>query len=300
MKDKVLKSILDNISYPVALEDVEGNVLYKNEAFHFVEPECVLKKTIETDGEKYFLLYSEENCSRLQQDFLSTLSHELRTPLTSIRGFADTMLMSADKLSKDQTNKFLKIIRNQADRLTRLLENLLEVSSFANNNKLVFKEINFEKFIYPIVLIFEKKYPDRIYKTNISSKLPPVWADADCLEQIMSNLIDNASKYSSSGSTITIEAKFFDNSIDIKVIDQAVLIPSAFLDKIFNKFSRIDNPLTRKVEGSGLGLFITKTLTEKMNGKVYAQNYENGNIFTLSLPVSNIETQLSSKIKGEQ
>ena len=86
--------------------------------------------------------------------------------------------------------------------------------------------------------------------------------------------------------------------IEIKVIDEGVKIPQSHLEKIFNKFSRIDNPLTRKVEGSGLGLYITKALTEQMNGSIKAENYENGNIFTLTLPACSVEKQLEEKIKG--
>lgn len=299
MKNDFYKSILDNLNYPVAIEDLTGKIVYKNAAFKEEFYENCEKTNIKIDEIQYKLLtYNTPN--QVHRDFVSTVSHELRTPLTSIRGFADTMLMSQDKLSKEQTNKFLQIIRNQSDRLTRLVENLLEISNISRKESLVFKEIDFSKFLSPIIMMFERKYPNRNYETIFAPNLPFIWADSDHLEQIMTNLIDNASKYSQDGATVTIKASFKDNNIEIKVIDEAVIIPPTHLEKIFNKFSRIDNPLTRKVDGSGLGLYITKALTEQMDGSIKAENYENGNIFTLTLPACNVETQLGSKIKGDK
>ncbi|MCR4881070.1 MAG: hypothetical protein K6A44_03865 [bacterium] len=299
MNDNLYKSILDNIPYPVAIQELTGDILYQNSAYSNSDAANIQKKEIELGRAKYILLTKENDQNQSHQDFVSTVSHELRTPLTSIRGFADTMLMSQDKLSKEQTNKFLQIIRNQSDRLTRLVENLLEVSNISKKENLVFKEIVFEKFLAPLILMFERKYPNRNYETFFTRNIPNVWADADHLEQIMTNLIDNASKYSQDGSTVTIKTAYKNGNIEIKVIDEGVIIPSTHLDKIFNKFSRIDNPLTRKVEGSGLGLYITKALVEQMNGTIKAENYENGNIFTLTLPACSVEGQLEAKLKGD-
>ena len=300
MKDNLFKCVLDNLPYPIALKDVTGLVVYKNSFFENINPEDCEKKDIEVDGVQYTLLMQKNLENTAHNDFISTVSHELRTPLTSIRGFADTMLASQDKLTKDQTNKFLQIIRNQSDRLTRLVENLLEVSNMSKKTRLIFKEIDFEKFLSPLIMIFERKYPNKNYETFFTPNLPYIWADADLLEQILTNLIDNASKYSEENTTVTIKSAFKGNNVEIKIIDEGVKIPQTHLEKIFNKFSRIDNPLTRKVEGSGLGLYITKALTEQMNGSIKAENYEKGNIFTLTLPAYNIETQLESKVIGEK
>jgi len=255
-------------------------------------------QTLEFKGEKY-LFYFENSLAQSQQDFISTVSHELRTPLTSIRGFADTMLMAQDKLSKEQATKFLTIIRNQADRLTRLVSSLLTVSTIDKKQSFVLKGIDFNSFIQPVITIFEKKYFNKRYELIIPNNLPQIYADSDILEQIMTNLLDNASKYSNENSIITVKALFSDNKIQIQVIDEGIIIPADKLDKIFDKFSRIDNPLTRKTEGSGLGLFITKSLVEKLGGSIKAENYEKGNIFTLFLKPVSIEQQILSKIKGD-
>ena len=308
------KSILNLVSLPLCLCDKDGFVIFANLAFKdkidiskinslqeietLFSSKCEVKE-IKISQNTYKIVTIEENENQVHQDFVSTVSHELRTPLTSIRGFADTMLLSSDKLSQEQRQKFLTIIRNQADRLTRLVENLLEVSNISKKDKLIFKEIDFANFIAPIITIFERKYPLCDFEILISPNLPALWVDSDALEQIITNLIDNAAKYSHENSTITIKANYVNDFIEIKIFDEAEKIPVNQLEKIFNKFSRIDNPLTRKVEGSGLGLFITKALTQKLNGRVFAQNYEKGNIFTLELPLSSVEKQLETKISGE-
>jgi len=297
MNSEFFKGILENIDFHLCLMDKDGKLVYSNSDEK--DFSTYSKKHIEIDGQEYILL-TKNDVTKIQEEFINTVSHELRTPLTSIRGFADTMLSSADMLSKEQQNKFLSIIKNQAERLTRLVENLLEVSNITRKATPILKEINFKNFISPIITIFERKYPNTYFETNISDNLPELWADSDILEQIMTNLIDNAAKYSQDNAKVIVKAELSGANIAIKTIDEAVKIPEEQLGKIFNKFARIDNPLTRKVEGSGLGLYITKTLVTKLNGIIKAENYEKGNIFTVILPISTVEKQLGSKIRGDK
>jgi len=236
-------------------------------------------------------------------DFVSTVSHELRTPLTSIKGFADTLLTAGDKLDKEQQMRFIGIIKSQIDRLARLVENLLTVSRLeSKKDKSIYKAINFKEFITGILRGIAPKSQDHQINTEITPGLPAIWADSDKLEQIMTNLIDNAVKYSGIGTTITIQAGYSPDNADfaeIKVRDQGIGIPKDQLSKIFTKFSRIDNPLTRQVQGTGLGLYITKTLVESMGGKISADSDENGSVFTIKLPVATPEKHASQKLINE-
>ncbi len=299
MNEDFFKNILSNLEDKICICDKDNNVLYSNffDGKTFEQNEDFSCKSFNFENKEY-KIFSKNNSSLNQAhlDFISTVSHELRTPLTSIRGFADTMLASGDKLSKEQTEKFLNIIRNQSDRLTRLVENLLEISNFSRKDNVILKSINFETFINPLIMIFERKYKNHSYKVNIQKNLPPIWADSDNLEQIMTNLIDNASKYSFDNTEVVIEAKFIKNSIEISVTDIGEKLPNDAKEKIFNKFSRIDNPLTRKVQGSGLGLFITKNLTEKLNGTISAKNNDNGVTFILNIPCLIPEEQMNAKM----
>ncbi|MDD3013217.1 MAG: ATP-binding protein [Candidatus Gastranaerophilales bacterium] len=236
-------------------------------------------------------------------DFVSTVSHELRTPLTSIKGFADTLLTAGDKLDKEQQMRFIGIIKNQIDRLARLVENLLTVSRLeSKKDKSIYKAINFKDFIAGILRGIAPKAQEHEINTDITSGLPLIWADSDKFEQIMTNLIDNAVKYSKPGTTITIQAGFSSNNpdyVEIKVRDQGIGIPKDQLSKIFTKFSRIDNPLTRQVQGTGLGLYITKTLVESMGGKIAVDSGENGSVFIVRLPIATPEKHASQKLINE-
>lgn len=236
-----------------------------------------------------------------KQDFISTVSHELRTPLTSIRGFAQTMLTSWDALDDESKKKFIQIIEQQSNRLINLVENMLSVNKLQSfKDKFVYKNANANALIEPILQIIKHQYPNHIFETDFNKKIPLILIDIDKFQQIMTNLIENAAKYSNEGTKITIKTDFCDccDYISIKVTDEGIGIKQEDFDKIFSKFSRLDNPLTRKVQGSGLGLYITKTLVEKMNGKINVKSSENGTTFEVLLPVENIENQ-AKNIKGE-
>lgn len=232
------------------------------------------------------------------EDFISTVSHELRTPLTSIRGFSQTMLSSWDKLDDESKKKFLKIIEEQSNRLINLVENMLSVTKLqSERDTIILKEISIKPLIDTIVSIVKNQYQNRIFKIEINPNTPCVLADKDKFQQIMTNLIENAAKYSDENSTITIQTGFCQNCeyVSIKVTDKGVGIKEEDYDKIFNKFSRIDNPLTRKVQGSGLGLYITKNLVEKMGGKISVSSKNNLTTFEVLMPSANIERQARVK-----
>jgi two-component system phosphate regulon sensor histidine kinase PhoR len=238
-------------------------------------------------------------------DFVSTVSHEFRTPLTSIKGFADTLLRYGAGLDPEQQKRFISIIKHQADRLTRLVENLLTVSKLgAQKTPFIFRAISLKRTVERIVQSVEGKLSEpRIFNIHIADDLPEVWADPDKLEQVLLNLIDNAAKYSYPDSEVTITATLCPNDMDniqVDVADQGVGIPAEHLPTIFNKFSRIDNPLTREVEGTGLGLYITKSLTTAMGGRIsVSSEEETGTTFTVILPVATPERQAAARLADD-
>lgn len=234
------------------------------------------------------------------EDFISTVSHELRTPLTSIRGFSQTMLASWDKLDDESKKKFLKIIEEQSNRLINLVENMLSVTKLQSSKEmLILKETDIAPIVNTVVSIVKNQYKNRKFEVDINPKTPTVIVDRDKFMQIMTNLIENAAKYSNENSTVRIKSGFCKECefVSIKVIDNGIGISKEDFDKIFTKFSRIDNPLTRKVQGSGLGLYITKNLVEKMNGKISVESDNNETTFEILLPVCNLETLARAKCK---
>ena len=231
-----------------------------------------------------------------QRDFISTVSHELRTPLTSIRGFAQTMLSSWDLLDDESKKQFLKIIEEQSNRLIKLVENILAVSKSQSVENYVFKNIDTNSAIKAVLPVVQQQYSTKKIITDFNKNLPEILIDKDKFQQIIMNLVENACKYSHENTEIIIKTDFApDNMVSVKVIDEGEEIKEEDKEKIFEKFSRLDNPLTRSVQGSGLGLYITKTLVETMNGKISAESKNGITIFEVLMPICDIENQARAK-----
>lgn len=245
----------------------------------------------------------EKNIYELEQahiDFISTVSHELRTPLTSIRGFADTLLTSYDRLTPEQRKKFLLIIKEQSNRLINLVENLLTVSKMQSDKELmIYKKVDVIPFIESAVQMMRSQYKNYNYICTYGKNLPQILVDTDKFQQILLNLIDNASKYSPEGSNVCIDVSqnFNENTLIIKVIDHGIGISSGDIGKIFNKFSRVDSPLTRKIQGNGLGLYITKNLVEKMGGEISVQSSDKGSEFSVIFKAAAADDNRLTKVK---
>lgn len=222
------------------------------------------------------------------EDFISTVSHELRTPLTSIRGFSQTMLASWDKLDDASKKKFLQIIVEQSNRLINLVENMLSVTKLQDTT-VILKEVDIKPAIDTICSIVKNQHPDKNFLIKINA--PKILADKDKFQQVMTNLIENAGKYGDDNTTIKVTSNYCREYVSIKVTNIGIEIAQDDYARIFTKFSRIDNPLTRKVQGSGLGLYITKNLVEKMNGKISVQSANHQTTFEVLLPTANIERQ---------
>jgi len=230
-----------------------------------------------------------------QTEFVSTVSHELRTPLTSIKGFADTILRAGDRLDVSHQRRYVGIIKDQADRLTRLVEDLLAASRLESRKlQLTIRAIDLEEAIGRVCRNLDEKASNHHISVSVQPGTLPVWADADRLEQILTNLIDNAIKYSPPRTTVSICARNIGEDaelVEISVADQGVGIPEEHLPHIFSKFSRLDNPLVRQTEGTGLGLFITKALVLALGGQIRAASSVEGTEFTVELPAASLEEQ---------
>lgn len=230
-----------------------------------------------------------------QTEFVSTVSHELRTPLTSIKGFADTILRAGDRLDASQQRRYIGIIKDQADRLTRLVEDLLAVSRLESRKmQLTIRALPLEEAVNRVCQNLSDKAANHHIQIKIPPGLPAVWADADRLEQILTNLIDNAIKYSPAKTTVTITARSLHQEpemVEFHVTDQGGGISADYLPQIFNKFSRQDNPLTRQTEGTGLGLYITKSLVIALDGQISVTSVPGQTTFTVQVPAATLEQQ---------
>lgn len=237
-------------------------------------------------------------------DFISTVSHEFRTPLTSIKGFADTLLQYGGQLSEAEKQRFISIIKDQADRLIRLVENLLTVSTLEPDSlqkvDLSHRSVPLQRLVDKVIQGIQAKLraknsQPRHFNIEINPASLVVWGDPDRLEQILINLIDNAVKYSASSAPIYIQAHFLpedDSQIRIIVRDEGEGIPEELLPRIFTKFYRVKSPLKQDVEGTGLGLYIVQSLTQAMGGQIRAEStLGEGSRFILNLPAATPERQ---------
>ena len=229
----------------------------------------------------------------IQDEFISTVSHELRTPLTSIRGFSQTLLNSWDKIDENSKKKFVSIIEEQSNRLINLVENILTVSKI-NEDKPTFRGVNANSNIEKVVQLISQKYKEHKISLKLNKNLPLVRLDEDKFQQIMTNLVDNACKYSKPDKEIIIITSFYsEDKISIKVIDHGIGINPEDREKIFEKFVRLENHLTSSAQGNGLGLYITKNLVEAMGGNISVYSIPNiSTEFWLEFPFYNQEEAL--------
>lgn len=221
-----------------------------------------------------------------RSNLVDTVSHELRTPLTSIRGYTSRLLRTDIKIDEETKHKSLLIIKQQSERLSRMIEDLLVIPDIEgaklNINIEPVNLINIvEASIYSV-----KNIESREVEINIPNDFPLILADKDRLEQVMINLLGNANKYAYPDTTIKIEAKYDEDKATIKVINQSDYIEKQVLHTLFDKFIRIDDKTTRTTRGTGLGLYIVKGLVEAMNGSVHLKSTQD-NVFTAKviLPV---------------
>lgn len=252
--------------------------------------------------------FSEDTTlTQAHSDFVSTVSHEFRTPLTSIKGFADTLLSYGAQLPEEEKRRFINIIKDQADRLIRLVENLLTTSKLgASRIEMSYRPVPLQRLLDKVIHSIQAKTQaktgvERTIELSVKPTDLEAWADADRLEQILLNLVDNAVKYSPAGSTVHVQAELLptdESQLRITVRDEGAGIPEALLPKIFTKFYRVESPLKQEVEGTGLGLYITKSLTTAMGGQICAESAPGqGSTFTVTLPAATLERQASHRRK---
>ena len=225
---------------------------------------------------------------RVKTAFVSTVSHELRTPLTSIKGFVSTLLADADGYYDLATQReFYQIIDTECDRLTRLISDLLNVSRIEAGRALELnpKPVELPSLIEKVITA-QKSYTDKhTFKLDLDKDLPIVIADEDKIDQILTNLVSNAIKYSPDGGEITVAGHRNSDGVAVSILDQGVGIPKDHLPRIFDRFHRVDNTDTREVGGTGIGLYLVKHLVEAHGGEISVQSeMKKGSIFTFTLP----------------
>lgn len=206
--------------------------------------------------------------NEFRSNLLDTVSHELRTPLTSIQGYT-SRLMRQDIVIDDETKqKSLRIIREQSERLKRLIDDLLTIPDIEGMRlRTVNDNVNLEEVLEQAELLLRKRDGHEII-VNMDNDVTQVYADKGRLEQVFVNLYENAIKYAYPDTPILVNIKQHKNKAVIKIKNKCDVIPEKKLKSLFEKFVRLDDEMTRTTRGSGLGLFIVKGLIEAMEGTI--------------------------------
>lgn len=289
--DKVRSLLMSTLSEKTELTD-EVEIYEPEERIYRVETSIVRDEQGNPTG--IIALFSDiteiRRLERMKTEFVSAVSHELRTPLTSIKGFVATLLEDREGYFDAETRfEFYQIIDQETDRLRRLIEDLLNLSRIERGVALQphWQKVDLAKLI-DRVLAIQRSYTDKHQlTTDIPKVLPPIVADEDKLDSILTNLVNNAIKYSPDGGEIRVRAIRENNTVLISVQDQGIGIPKDKLTKIFEKFERIDTKETRAAGGTGIGLYLVKHLVELHEGQIWAESegVGKGSTFFIRLPI---------------
>ena len=236
--------------------------------------------------------YREEQ--ELQKTFISVVSHELKTPVSIIKGYAGTLRRQQEaNWPPEVLDEYYATIEEEADQLTELIDRLLEASRLqAGTFKLEMDEVWLPKMAQAVTRKLSSQTEKHTFEVKFPENMPVVRGDERRLIQVFNNLISNAIKYSPEGGTIEVTGEVQPDYVLVSVRDEGVGIPEHEEHRIFKKFARLDNALSRKTEGTGLGLFLTKAIVEAHDGRIwFASNRENGSAegktgttFTFCLP----------------
>jgi len=239
---------------------------------------------------------TEREIDQLKSSLVSTVSHELRTPLTMVLGFSE-LLLTRDNLGPERSHDALRQIHTSALRLSRLIDDLLSVSRI-ESGKLsldlaavdvgsVVEEVAGSLREAEIGVHSDADQARRRVEVDLAPEVPPVLADRDKLVQVVMNLVTNALKYSAPPAPVTVRAAHEGNHVEISVIDQGIGMSEQECAQVFEKFSRVNRVEVRRVTGTGLGLYITKSLVEMQQGQIWVRSEPGrGSVFSLSLPVA--------------
>ena len=231
----------------------------------------------------------ERAVEQMKTDFVSTVSHELRTPLAAIYGAAMTLRRRDVAVEEAQRDRLLEVVSSEADRLARIVNDILWASRLESGRmSIAIERCDAAAIAVEVVDVLRSRAPEGIdVAVRKARGLPPVAADPDKLRQILTNLIDNGIKYSPDGGRVEVEIGRSGGRVRFRVTDEGLGIPPAEQDRIFEKFFRLDPNLTRGVGGTGLGLYISRELVTRMNGRIWVDsNGRTGSSFFLELPIA--------------
>ena len=233
---------------------------------------------------------ADRTVEQVKSDFVAAVSHQLRTPLTSIYGFAETLLREDVLFTEEERRTFLNYIASESERLTGIVDELLNVARLDAGDLQVEPEpIDVASVVSEIVETASEAAAGNGHRFEIDLPQEPLAAEADRdkLRQVFNILVENALKYSPSGGTVTVGVRRGDGTVEVRIVDEGVGIPPGEQERIFRKFYRAETTARDGGGGTGLGLFIAKELVTAMGGRIWVESAEGeGSKFAFELPVA--------------
>lgn len=231
----------------------------------------------------------QQKLDNMRREFVANVSHELRTPITSIKSYTETLLDGAVE-DPETTVHFLNVINSEADRMTRLVKDLLQLSRL-DNQQMSWKieKVSINELVKDIVnrMQLQAGQKNQKLESYVIGDIPCINADRDRLEQVVVNIISNALKYTPDNGIITVYVGKLINDIYIKVADTGIGIPKESLELVFDRFYRVDKARSRELGGTGLGLSIAKEIVEAQGGTIsIASEVGKGTEVTVRLPIN--------------
>ncbi len=220
-------------------------------------------------------------------DFLANISHELRTPLTPIQGFLDTLLRQDARFGDDERRRIYQLMLQQSHRMERLVKDLLEATTLDDTIGFLLPEaVDWGEAVERVVDQFRRQDPSRELEVVVRRGVPRVVADPARAEQVLANLLSNACKFTPPGSPVEVLVERRGQSVVTTVTDHGPGIPPSDRERVFERFTRLGDHLTRPEGGAGLGLYVARRLVEAMGGRIAAEGgADGGAVLRFSLPV---------------
>lgn len=224
----------------------------------------------------------------MKSEFVSTVSHELRTPLSVIKSYTEALITQVKPDDYKTREQFLSVIDSETDRLADIVSNLLDLSRIESGKfDLDITAFPLEELINSVAHVYRSRRKNIHILTDFSPSLPMIHADEGKIKEVLVNLITNSIKFSPTGGTISINLEKKGNFLACSVSDTGIGMPRNKLNKIFEKFFRVDSSDTSAIEGTGLGLSIVKHIIDSHNGKIMVDSIlGKGSVFTFYLPVT--------------
>ena len=237
----------------------------------------------------------QRKSEQTRREFVANVSHELRTPLTNVKSYAETLLDAGDDLPPELKKNFLSVIVSEADRMTRIVKDLLTLTKFDYGKM----EMNITRFpfaeavknVHQAVALDAKNHRHTLTLT-CPADLPAIHGDRERIEQVIMNIVSNAIKYTADGGQIDITAGTRGDQVFVNVTDNGIGIPEKDLPRLFERFYRVDKARSRESGGTGLGLSIAKEILTQHQGDIQIESvYGQGTSVTITLPAAREEAR---------